>query len=178
MSYKEVQDLSCEITISLGGRNRETGKDNPKSIEGYFRGSKNTPNKKSKSGISKLHIFQTPKGNVGVWGKTDLDRKLLAVPLGNMTRATQTGMISTPNGEMYTYKVEFDPDNTIEVSSFVGSDESSTPALDEEQETSSFTSSKPSWKSGSTASFSSSEESTGSSEAHKLLAGRTKTFTR
>lgn len=116
MAFKEVTDLSADNVISLGGVNKKTGKANPKSIEGYYLGKKQVADSKKKSGISYIYIFQTPKGNVGVWGKTDLDRKMSQATPGAMVRATHTGMQATPNGEMYKYKVEVDADNTIEVS--------------------------------------------------------------
>lgn len=116
MSFKEVQDLNCEVTISLGGVDKRTGKANPSQVEGYFLGSKSVASRKSKTGFSKLHIFQTENGNLGVWGKTDLDRKLGTVAVGTMTRVTQNGKVPTPNGDMYKFKVEQDVENTIEVS--------------------------------------------------------------
>lgn len=115
MGFKEVADLSADTVISLGGTNKKTGKANPKSIEGYYIGAKQVADKKKKSGISFIYIFQTAKGNVGVWGKTDLDNKMKAVTAGTMVRATFDRMQSTPNGDMYKYKVEVDADNTIEV---------------------------------------------------------------
>lgn len=115
MAFREVNDLSTDVTISLGGTNKKTGKKNPTSIEGYYLGSRQVEDKKKKSGVSYIYVFQTAEGNVGVWGKTDLDRKMQSAPLGAMIRATHSGMRATPNGEMYTYKVEFDADNTVEV---------------------------------------------------------------
>lgn len=115
MAYKEVSDLSTDTTISLGGTNRKTGKANPKSIEGYYLGKRQVDDKKKKSGFSFIYVLQTPKGNVGVWGKTDLDRKMGSATPGHMLRLTHSGMVQTPNGEMYKYKVEFDSENTIEV---------------------------------------------------------------
>lgn len=112
MSFKEVASLDAEVTISLGGVNRKTGKKNPTSIEGYYLGSRVV---ESKKGDSKIHFFQTSKGNVGVWGKTDSDRKLNGVTPGTMTRISFDKMQATPNGEMYKYKVEVDGDNTIDV---------------------------------------------------------------
>lgn len=116
MSFKEVLDLDCETTVSLGGFNKKTRKENPTQIEGYFIGSKEIPSKMAKSGFNKLHIFQTEEGNIGVWGKTDLDRKMGSVPAGAMTRVTQSGTKPTPYGDMYKFKVEVDETNTIDVS--------------------------------------------------------------
>lgn len=114
MAFVEITDLNCEVTTALGGRNKTTGKANPTKIEGYFLGSKSVESRKAKTGFAKLHIFKTEDGNVGVWGKTDLDRKLSSAVPGTMIRVTQNGMVPTPNGEMYKYKVEVDSANTLE----------------------------------------------------------------
>jgi len=116
MAFKEVTSLEAEVTISLGGANRKTGKKNPSSVEGYYLGKREVDDVKKKSGKSYIYYFQTKTGNLGVWGKTDLDRKMTSATLGSMTRVSHSGMRATPNGEMYVYKVEIDSDNTIEVS--------------------------------------------------------------
>lgn len=115
MAYQEVTSLDAEVTTPIGGVNKKTGKKNPTSAEGYFLGSRKVDSKKSKTGYALIHFLQTSKGNLGVWGKTDLDRKLANVIPGTMIRITHSGMQATPNGEMYKYKVEIDNDNTIEV---------------------------------------------------------------
>ncbi len=115
MSFKEVISLDCDNAIQLGGTNKKTGKANPTKLEGFYLGSKEVPSKKAKTGFSKLHAFQTPKGTIGVWGKTDLDSKLATVTLGFMTRVSYTGMKETKNNPMYVYKVEVDSDSSIEV---------------------------------------------------------------
>lgn len=112
MGFKEVASLDADNAIALGGFNKKTKKDNQKSAEGYYLGSRTVSTKK---GDAQLHFLQTPKGNLGVWGKTDMNRKLSAVQPGTMIRITHTGMQTTPNGDMYKYKVEVDKENTIEV---------------------------------------------------------------
>jgi hypothetical protein len=117
MGFKEVASLDTDTTIALGGTNKKTGKPNPVQVEGYFIGSKTVESKMSKDGFAKLHILQTSKGNVGVWGKTDLDRKMLQVTPGAMIRITQNGRLELPGKmPMYKFKVEVDSENTIEVS--------------------------------------------------------------
>lgn len=116
MGYKEVTSLDADVTTAIGGKNKKTGKKNPSSIEGFYLGSRKVESKKSKNGLASIHFLQTDEGNVGVWGKTDLDRKIAGVTPGTMIRISHTGMQSTPNGDMYKYKVEVDEDNTIEVS--------------------------------------------------------------
>lgn len=115
MAFKTVSDLSTDNAIALGGFNKKTRADNPTSVTGYFIGSKEVDSPKSKTGKAKLHVFQTAEGNIGVWGKTDLDQKLRAAQVGALTRVTFTGMQETKNNPMYKYKVEIDSDNTIDV---------------------------------------------------------------
>lgn len=139
MAFKEVQSLDADNTTALGGFNKKTGKKNPTNAEGYYLGTRQVDSPRSKSGKSALHFLQTPKGNLGVWGKTDLDRKLSNVPAGTMVRITQSGTVPTPNGDMYKFKVEVDPDNTIEVAApesaaFSGSEEDDNYASPEETE--------------------------------------------
>lgn len=139
MAFTQVQDLDAEITIALGGQNRKTGKKNPTQVEGYYLGSRKVESKKARDGFVYLHILQTSEGNLGVWGKTDLDRKLLCVAPGTMVRLTHVGMQATPNGEMYKYKVEQDSENTISVSftSFKNAtDDSEDAELSEDEESS------------------------------------------
>jgi len=134
MAFKEVSSLDADITIAIGKVNKETGKPYPKQAEGYYLGSRKVENKR---GESTLHFLQTPKGNLGVWGTTDLNRKLGAAPVGAMVRVTSTGTKATPNGDMYTYKVEVDSDNSIEVAASDSAQESFDD-LDESEDTNSF----------------------------------------
>lgn len=116
MGFKQVADLDCDNTTAIGGTDKKTGKKNPVSIEGYFIGTRQVTSPKSKNGLSALHTLQTQKGNVGVWGKTNLDQKMKAVLPGQMIRITFVGMVPTKNNPMYKYNVEVDADNSIEVS--------------------------------------------------------------
>lgn len=115
MAFKEVSSLDADVTVAIGGVNRKTGKKNPTSVEGYYLGSRKVESKKAKDGFAQIHFLQTAKGNIGVWGKTDLDRKIVGVTVGAMIRISHTGMQATPNGEMYKFKVEVDTDNSIEI---------------------------------------------------------------
>lgn len=145
MAFREVASLEADVTTALGGVNKQTGKANPKQAEGYFLGSKKVESRKSKTGFAYLHILQTQNGNLGVWGKADLDRKLRSVTPGTMVRITQSGTRPTPNGDMYLFKVEIDDTNMVDVSSlstesegedtsFVGSDVAEEEAAGEEEE--------------------------------------------
>lgn len=112
MAFKEVQSLDADVVIALGKKDKKTGKAYPKTAEGYYLGSRTVQNKR---GESTLHFLQTDAGNLGIWGTTDLNRKLGQVEVGTMIRVTSTGTKATPNGDMYTYRVEIDNDNTITV---------------------------------------------------------------
>jgi hypothetical protein len=133
MAFTEVRTLDAETTTPLGGRNKKTGKPNPTSVEGYYLGTRQVESKKSKNGKAAIHFFQTSKGNLGVWGKTDMDRKLSAITPGTMVRVSFAKMVPTPNGDMYQYKVEVDADNTIDVSDLASGDTSEASGADTEE---------------------------------------------
>ncbi len=134
MGFERLANLECDSSTALGGMDKKTGKPNPTSIEGYFIGSRDVPSPKSKTGFSKLHVFQTKKGNVGVWGKTNLDYQLRSVLPGTMTRVTFTGMKPTKNNPMYSFSIEVDKDNTIgvQISDTHTSDNSSSDYTDDD----------------------------------------------
>jgi hypothetical protein len=115
MGFETIVNLESDTPpIQLGGRDKKTGKANVKSIEGYYLGFKST---ETKFGPGKLHIFQTPDGNTGVWGKTNMDSQLAKVIPGCLTRVTFIGTVPSKKGnDMWKYKVEVDKSNSIEVS--------------------------------------------------------------
>lgn len=115
MGFKEVADLGCDTAYALGGTDKKTRKANPTKVEGYYIGSKQVASPKSKTGYAALHVFQTPKGNVGIWGKTDLDQKMKAVKPGLLTKVEFTGMQETKNNPMYKYRVQVDSEQSIDV---------------------------------------------------------------
>lgn len=135
MGFREVASLDADVTTALGGKNKKTGKPNPTKAEGYYLGSRKVDSKKSKDGKAYIHFLQTSKGNLGVWGKTDLDRKLTTIAPGTMVRVSFDKMVPTPNGDMYKFKVEADPDNTIEVADFSDSAPSDTEETTDDVET-------------------------------------------
>lgn len=135
MAFKQVTDLSADKTISLGGYNKKLKKDNPTSVEGYYLGSRTVADKKKKDGLSYIYFLQTSEGNVGVWGKTDIDRKMRTVTPGVLVRLSFSHMVDTPNGEMYKYKVEFDESDVIEVSQETENTGSSETSDDSEEST-------------------------------------------
>ncbi len=126
MSFKEINSLEADTTTAIGGVDKKSKKTNPTKAEGYFLGTKLVESAMSQTGTCKLHIIQTAKGNLGIWGKTDLDRKIAALGtrgLGALIRITFTGKQPVKGKQdMYKYKVEVDEFNRIEVA---GSEESS-----------------------------------------------------
>lgn len=113
MGFKEVASLDADRTIAIGKKDKQ-GKPYPKSAEGYYLGKRKVSNKR---GESTLHFLRDEDGNLGVWGTTDLNRKLEGVEgTGAKVRITFTGKKATPNGDMYVYKVEVDEDDQIDVS--------------------------------------------------------------
>lgn len=132
MAFKEIKSLDADTTVAIGGFNKKLKKDNPTSVEGYYLGRRQVDSPKSKSGKAWIYILQTPKGNLGVWGKTDMDKKMAQATPGQMIRITHTGMVPTPNGEMYKFSVQNDPDNTIEVDTALSAEPSNDGGDEEE----------------------------------------------
>ena len=114
MAFKRVPELSSNVTIKLGGKDA-SGKSNPTSLEGYYLGRREA---QSDYGAGVIHFFQTQEGNVGVWGKTNMNRLLSDERLGQMVRVTFTGMGKAAKGKSapYNYSVEYDEDETTDVS--------------------------------------------------------------
>jgi len=113
MAYKTVVELKSDQTIKLGGKGAD-GKPNPTSIEGYYLGKRET---KSDYGVGVIHFFQTQDGNIGVWGKTNMNRLLSSERVGQMVLVRFTGMGKPQKGKAapYNYQVQYDEDNTIDV---------------------------------------------------------------
>lgn len=125
MSYKTKFDGRTDKTIKLGGDG------NPVSIEGYFLGSKET---QSDYGPGKLHLFQTSDGVVGVWGKTRMNTLLTEDHRGQMVLLSFTGMIApSKKGRRpsYGFKLQYDPENTIDVSNI---DLSAAPSAEDDED--------------------------------------------
>lgn len=131
MAFKVLASLDADVSVAIGKTDKKTGKKGPNSAEGYYLGSRKVNTKK---GEATLHFLQTPDGNLGVWGTTDMNRKLSSVQPGVMTRITFSGMKETPKGGMFTYKVEVDNDNTIEVEAAADSASYADEGADESEE--------------------------------------------
>lgn len=120
MAFKNLQEFRSNTTISLGGFNDKSGTANPSQIEGFYLGSRTGTNS---SGEFTVHTFQTPKGNIDVWGKSKLTRLLSQVDPGVMVKATYLGKVKTPKGNMHDFQVAVDEDQTIDVASLVAGEQ-------------------------------------------------------
>lgn len=116
MAFKKVSTLDADVTITIGGEDKKTKKKNPTSVEGFYLGTRTVATNSKFGGDSTLYFFQTEKGNVGVWGKTDLNKKMSAAKPGQMTRIEYNGMKPMPKGDMHVYAVFQDSEVTIDVS--------------------------------------------------------------
>ena len=129
MAYEDVLSLDADTIIALGGVDKKTGKPNPTQVEGFYLGAgKRQTNSRFSKGPSTVYFFQTPKGNVGVWSKTYLDKKMPNCVLGAMTKVIYDGMKTLPNGsDWHTYLIKQDKNVSIDVSSL--SAEATAPAI-------------------------------------------------
>lgn len=119
MAFEKKRDLSCESAVALGGirEDKKTGKKykNPTQFEGYYLGFREVDTGYDKP--SKLHIFQTQKGQEGVWGKTNMDSQLSDVEPGTKTKVIFTGLLPpTKRGRkpMSKYDVFVDKEDVLE----------------------------------------------------------------
>lgn len=114
MAFETVNNTSA---ITLGGVNKKTGKANPTTIEGYFLRTRELgPNKFNRAKTDYAHDFLTEKGEVTVFGKTNLDGKLRKIQPGTMVKVSLDGTQDTGKGNpMIVFKVQQDLSNTIEV---------------------------------------------------------------
>ena len=109
MAYQKLTDLAADTVVALGN-----GEGQQKSIEGYYLGARQVT---TSNGPSNIHVFQTPKGNVGVWGTKKLNDNLGNSNRGVMTLVNYKTKVKLQGGKtQHTYDFMVDPDNKIEVS--------------------------------------------------------------
>lgn len=129
MAYEKVVDLGTDNVTALGGTDNKTGKPNPSKMEGYYLGSREVA---TSTGQSRIHVFQTPKGNQGLWGTKKLNDNLTPKVVGHMVLVEYKGKVKINGGKtQHTYNIFHDRDNKIEV---VGS-ESAGNYIDSAEET-------------------------------------------
>ncbi len=115
MAFEKIASLDAETQVNLGGINKKTGKPNPKSVEGYYLGTKTgIPNKFNPEKPDCQHVFQTEKGTVGVWGKSHMDPQMAKAIPGCMVRVTFTGTRPSKKGnDQLLFSVEQDKTNNL-----------------------------------------------------------------
>lgn len=105
MAFKEVLDLNADTTKKL----EKVGEKE----SGYYLGFRTN---ETAFGVSRLHIFKTATGNVGIWGSAQLDEKLSRVEPGTMTQVKFEGKETLKGGRtLKKFKVLSDNENTIDV---------------------------------------------------------------
>lgn len=108
MAYEKLTDLGTDQVFALGH-----GDDKKEQVEGYYLGSRTVT---TSNGPSTIHVFQTPKGNVGVWGTKKLNDNLGNNTRGSMLLIQYKGKVKLQGGKtQHTYEFNIDRDNTIEV---------------------------------------------------------------
>lgn len=117
MAFERIATLDAEKSISLGGMDKKSGKPNPKSVEGYYLGTKTgIPNKFNPEKPDCQHVLQTKDGLVGVWGKSHLNPQMAKAIPGCMVRITFTGTRPSKKGnDQLLFAVEQDKTNNIAV---------------------------------------------------------------
>ena len=114
MAYEKIKDLSTDTVFKLGGQDPKTGKPNPGQIEGYYLGSRAV---QTSAGNAVIHVFQTPKGNEGIWGTKKLNDNLTRNVVGFMTLVVYKGKKKLSGGKtQHEYDMSVDKTNRIEVS--------------------------------------------------------------
>ncbi len=112
MAYEKLQDLSTDRVFKLGGTDKDENP-YPKQIEGYYLGSKTF---QGTEGPSTIHVFQTPKGNDGIWGSKTLNDSLTSKVVGMMVLVVHKGKKKLSGKKtQHMYDISVDKENTIEV---------------------------------------------------------------
>lgn len=113
MAFQKKVGFGDCPTIKIGGKDDE-GNPRPTQVEGYYLGSKVTPDKGYGPGL--LHFFKTKQGDIGVWGKTMMNNSLTEDLVGQMVRVTYKGLGKKTPGKnpAQLFDVEHDPDNVLE----------------------------------------------------------------
>lgn len=111
MAFKKKPSLDVDNVFKLGGVDKK-GKACPKQIEGFYVGSRTV---EGDQGTSTIHVFQTSKGKVGIWGSKTLNTTLSAEDAGYMIRVTYLGKKKLTKGRtQHMYDIEIDEDQRSE----------------------------------------------------------------
>jgi hypothetical protein len=113
MAFKKVTSLDVDKVYKIGPGQDKEGQNNPRKLEGYFMGSRTVV---TDTGSSKIHVLQTPKGQIGFWGSADTNSKLAQVNRGTMVLVEFVEKRKLAGGKSKNiFDVSVDTDNTIEV---------------------------------------------------------------
>ena len=96
MAYEKINDLSTDTVFKLGGMDNKTGKPCPKQIEGFYLGSRPV---QTSGGPAVIHVFQTSKGNEGIWGTKKLNDNLTRNIVGCMVNVVYKGKKKLTGGK-------------------------------------------------------------------------------
>lgn len=111
--------LSCYKSIAIAGKDKN-GVNNPTEFEGRYLATVREKSAFSKApdGCTNKHVFQTPEGNVGVWGRGYLDTEMKKATVGMMIRIVFDGMAKALPGKApgYKFDVRGDKNNVVDVS--------------------------------------------------------------
>lgn len=108
MALQKKLDLSTDQVFALG-----QGEGKIMEIKGYYLGRRTVAVNGNDSAI---HVFQTTKGNVGVWGTSKLNGNLTNDDLGVYQEIFYKGKVKLQGGKtQHTYDFNSDPEDTISV---------------------------------------------------------------
>ena len=122
MAFQDFSNPRPEKWVTLGGRNKETGKLNPTSAKGYYLGSFESQNKFNKDKKNVNLVLMTPQGLLGLTAPSHLVKKMKENETnlakrnvdvrGLMVEISFVGEQDVGKGNpMKLFKVGFDPEN-------------------------------------------------------------------
>lgn len=131
MAFKKKPSLDVDNVFKLGGVDKK-GKACPKQIEGFYVGSRTV---EGDQGTSTIHVFQTAKGKLGIWGSKTLNTTLSADDIGYMVRVTYLGKKKLTKGRtQHMYDIEIDEDQRSEEAASDESEDEGLEASDESED--------------------------------------------
>lgn len=116
MAFKEVLQRPENPTFGFGDINKKTNKTNPKQYEGYYLTSRSVNSEKFPDKLFVLHTLRTQTGDIDLWSKADLTRKMKGVVPGTKVRISLTDKTKKVGmGTMKVFFLEQDAGDVIEV---------------------------------------------------------------
>lgn len=111
-----MKRLKADFIVKLGRGTGEDGKPLVPSVEGYYLGKENRgPNKFNPKNTDYVYIFQTPKGNAGVYNTKGLDEWMVDAVKGAMIKVEYDKKVTTAKGfKKHTFFVYQDKNNKLD----------------------------------------------------------------